>query len=84
MDIRQLEAFVVYRKIPEFFPCGSKALSFAADRQFAYQQSGKRTSYAAFEAHDQEFVGHARRADPLQLRSRDPESPAESDSGTFR
>ena len=59
----------VYRKIPEFFPCGSKALSFAADRQFAYQQSGKRTSYAAFEANDQEFVGHARRADPLQLRS---------------
>ena len=29
----------------------------------------KRTSYTAFEANDQEFVGHARRADPLQLRS---------------
>ncbi len=26
MDIRQLEAFCVYRKIPEFFLCGSKKL----------------------------------------------------------
>lgn len=69
MDIRQLEAFVYTVKYQSFSLCGSKALSFAADRQFAYQQSGKRTSYAAFEANDQEFVGHARRADPLQLRS---------------
>ena len=84
MDIRQLEAFVYTVKYQSFSLAAQKLYLFAADRQFAYQQSGKRTSYAAFEANDQEFVGHARRADPLQLRSRDPESPAESDSGTFR
>ncbi len=48
MDIRQLEAFVYTVKYQSFSLAAQKALSFAADRQFAYQQSGKRTSYTTF------------------------------------
>ena len=70
MDIRQLEAFVYTVKYQSFSLAAQKLyLSQPTISQFAYQQSGKRTSYTAFEANDQEFVGHARRADPLQLRS---------------
>ena len=69
MDIRQLEAFVYTVKYQSFSLAAQKLYLSQPTVSSAYQQSGKRTSYAAFEANDQEFVGYARRADPLQLRS---------------
>ena len=59
MDIRQLEAFVYTVKYQSF--------SLAAQKLYLSQPTV--SSHINNLEKEQEFVGHARRADPLQLRS---------------
>ena len=60
MDIRQLEAFVYTVKY-QSFPSQLKSFIFRSRPFSCISTIWKRTSYTAFEANDQEFVGHARR-----------------------
>lgn len=84
MDIRQLEAFVYTVKYQSF--------SLAAQKLYLSQPTvSSHINNLEKELHTQllkrttkSLSVTPRRADPLQLRSRDPESPAESNSGTFR
>lgn len=84
MDIRQLEAFVYTVKYQSF--------SLAAQKLYLSQPTvSSHINNLEKELHTQLLKRTTKSlsvtpagADPLQLRSRDPESPAESDSGTFR